>query len=551
MLFADYLVIAGYFLITFIVGALALRRKNDTKEDYFLSGRNLSWHLAGLSMVATTFAADTPLAVTGITLGQGIAGNFLWLSLIPSGLLTAVVYARLWRRSDAITDAEFATLRYPGKSAVFLRKFRAIYLAVPVNLIIMGWVTTGMAKVLGVFLDYPPWMMLAALYAVTVLYIIFSGLWGVVVTDVLQFFIAMVSCIILAVISVDQAGGLTSMWSKAATQLPAGHTEIYPWYFSGPVYVVVVWLGVQWWASWYPGFEPGGGGYVVQRLLSTKNENHAVGASLLFNVLHFVVRPWPWILTAVAAGVALPQAQDHELMFPRAIAAWLPAGLKGLMVAAFLAAFMSTIATHLNWGAAYLISDVLPGSRMQLKTRRGEIIASRLAIVVLAIGAIVVSRLMESVRQGWELILMLSAGTGPVYLVRWYWRRMRAASEISAMCASFCFSLILSRTEIAQEIKLCIVAVATTAVWVTLTLMLPQENGDTWRKFSEKVKPRGWTASDILAFILSVAVTYSAFFAIGELLKQSFVPALVNMAIAIVGCFGIFALLKRRAINST
>ncbi len=550
MSFADYAVIAAYFLLTFVVGALALRRKNESKEDYFLSGRSLPWHLAGLSMVATTFAADTPLAVTGITLGQGIAGNFLWLSLIPSGLLTAVVYARLWRRSDAITDAEFATLRYPGKSAVFLRKFRAIYLAVPVNLIIMGWVTTGMAKVLGVFLDYPAWIMLTGLYAVTVLYIIFSGLWGVVVTDVLQFFIAMVSCIVLAVVSVDQAGGLAAMWSKAATQLPAGHTEIYPWYFSGPVYVVVVWLGVQWWASWYPGFEPGGGGYVVQRLLSTKNENHAVGASLLFNVLHFVVRPWPWILTAIAAAVALPQAQDHELMFPRAIAAWLPAGLKGLMIAAFLAAFMSTIATHLNWGASYLISDVLPGSRWQLKTRRGEIIASRLAIVALAIGAIAVSRMMESVRQGWELILMLSAGTGPVYLVRWYWRRMRAASEISAMCTSFAFSLILSQTNLAQEIKLCIVAVATSAVWVSLTLVLPAENSAIWLKFNEKVKPRAWSAIDILTFFTSVAVTYAAFFTIGELLKQSYAAALTNASIAVVGCVVIFALLRRRSVNS-
>lgn len=545
----DYGVILLYFFVTFAVGVLALRRKHETKEDYFLSGRKLPWHLAGLSMVATTFAADTPLAVTGITLGQGIAGNFLWLSLIPSGLLTAVIYARLWRRSDAMTDAEFATLRYSGKSAVFLRKFRALYLALPVNLIIMGWVTTGMAKVLGVFLDYPPWAMLTALYAVTVLYIVFSGLWGVVVTDVLQFFIAMIGCIVLAFVAVGEAGGLTAMWSKAAVQLPAGHTAIYPWYFTGPVYVVVIWLGVQWWASWYPGFEPGGGGYVVQRLLSTKNENHAVGASILFNILHFVVRPWPWILTAVAAAVALPQAADHELMFPRAIAAWLPAGLKGLMVAAFLAAFMSTIATHLNWGAAYIVSDVLPGTRFAAGTRRGEIIVSRLTIVVLAIGAIVVSRMMQSVRQGWELILMLSAGTGPVYLIRWYWPRMRALSEISAMCASLAISLCLTQVELAQELKLCLVAAGTTAVWVALTLFMPAPDSGAWQKFSDKVKPGTWGLRDFAAFVVSVALTYSAFFTLGELLQQHYWAAAINVAVASVACFALVFLIRQRSVS--
>lgn len=545
----DFVVIALYFVITFAVGALALRRKHETKEDYFLSGRKLPWHLAGLSMVATTFAADTPLAVTGITLGQGIAGNFLWLSLIPSGLLTAVVYARLWRRSDAMTDAEFATLRYSGTGAVFLRKFRALYLALPVNLIIMGWVTTGLAKVLGVFLDYPPWAMLAALYAVTVLYIVFSGLWGVVVTDVLQFFIAMVGCIVLAFVSVGEAGGLAEMWAKAASQLPKGHTEIYPWYFTGPVYVVVVWLGVQWWASWYPGFEPGGGGYVVQRLLSTKDENHAVGASILFNILHFVVRPWPWILTAVAAAVALPQAADHELMFPRAIAAWLPAGLKGLMVAAFLAAFMSTIATHLNWGAAYLVSDVLPGTRLAPRTHRGEIIVSRLAIVALAIGAIAVSRMMQSVRQGWELILMLSAGTGPVYLIRWYWPRMRAASEISAMCASLVLSLALAQIELAQELKLCVVAAGTTFVWVSLTLLMRAPDSGAWQTFKAKVRPDSWGWRDVAAFVSAVALTYASFFALGEILQQNFAAAAVNVAIASGACYALVQLIRQRRLN--
>ncbi len=532
MQIADIFVIALYFVLTFGVGVLALRRKHDSTEDYFLSGRKLPWHLAGLSMVATTFAADTPLAVTGITLDRGIAGNFLWLSLIPSGILTAIFYARLWRRSGAMTDAEFATLRYSGKAAAFLRRFRAVYLALPVNLIIMGWVTTGMAKVLGVFFDYPQWLTLGVLYAFTVVYIILSGLWGVVVTDALQFIIAIVGCIVVAVIYVEHSGGLAALWQKADQMLPAGFTDIYPWYFTGPVYVVAVWLGVQWWASWYPGFEPGGGGYVAQRLLSTKNENHAVGAALLFNVLHFVVRPWPWIITALAAAVALPATGDKEMLYPQAILAWLPTGLRGLLIAAFLAAFMSTIATHLNWGASYVMNDVVRGTRFEPQSTRGMLALSRSMIVVMALGAIGVSYLMSSVSKGWELILMLSAGTGPVFMIRWYWKRVNAASEISAMCASLVFSLIASNWNLAQEIRLCLVAAATSCVWVTVTLLTKPASDEKLAAFSAQVRPGQWRWREIMVFLCGVVLVYASFFAIGELLRGRFLPALINFLVA-------------------
>lgn len=546
MQLSDFLVIAAYFVLTFGVGILALRNKNETTEDYFLSGRRLPWHLAGLSMVATTFAADTPLAVTGITLERGIAGNFLWLSLIPAGMMTAIFYARLWRRSGVMTDAEFATLRYTGKSAVFLRRFRAAYLALPVNLIIMGWVTTGMAKVMGVFFDYPTWMTLGILYAFTVVYIILSGLWGVVVTDALQFIIAMAGCIILSVVSVEKAGGLTELWQKAATLLPQNFTEVYPWYLSAPVYVVCVWLGVQWWASWYPGFEPGGGGYVVQRLLSTKDENHAVGAAILFNILHFVVRPWPWIITALAAAVALPAGGDKELLYPQAILAWLPPGLKGLLIAAFLAAFMSTIATHLNWGAAYIVNDVAAGTRLLPAGDSGKIWFSRLVIVVLAIAAIGVSYLMSSVASGWELILMLSAGTGPVYLLRWYWKRINAWSEISAMGASFIFSLVISRFTLPQEIRLMLVAVATTIVWIFITCITRAESAEKIQSFETQVKPTPWKIREITVFIAAVATIYAAFFAMGELLKGNHAKAAVNAAVVALGGIAAALALRRR-----
>lgn len=546
---ADAAVIAAYFLITFGVGILALRKKHETTEDYFLSGRSLPWYLAGLSMVATTFAADTPLAVTGITIERGIAGNFLWLSLIPSGILTAIFYARLWRRSGAMTDAEFATLRYSGRSALFLRRFRALYLAVPVNLIIMGWVTTGMAKVMQVLFDYPTWQTLGLLYTFTVLYIILSGLWGVVITDALQFLIAIAACVILAIVATEKAGGLDQLWLKAAAQLKPGATAIYPWYYSGPLYVVAVWLGAQWWASWYPGFEPGGGGYVAQRLLSTRDENHAVAAALLFNVLHFVVRPWPWIITALAAAVALPQASDKELLYPQAILAWMPAGLKGLMVAAFLAAFMSTIATHLNWGASYILNDVLPGTRLMPATGRGAILVSRLTIAVLALAAVGVSYLMDSVSSGWELILTLSAGTGPVYLLRWYWKRINAASEIAAMSAAFVFSLIFARTGLPQELRLCLVALATSLVWVAVTYLTRPESEQKLQQFQKLVTPRRWTLAELVIFLAAVVLVYAAFFFIGELLRGNWQSAALN-GVVMASCVALTAFsLKKRGLK--
>jgi solute:Na+ symporter, SSS family len=548
---ADFLVIAAYFVLTFLVGIFAMRRKNETTEDYFLSGRKLPWHLAGLSMVATTFAADTPLAVTGITLERGIAGNFLWLSLIPSGLMTAIFYARLWRRSGALTDAEFATMRYSGKPAEFLRRFRALYLALPVNLIIMGWVTTGMAKVMHVFFGYPTWLTLGALYAFTVIYIIISGLWGVIITDVLQFLIAIAGCVVLAVISVEKVGGLSNMWQRADAMLSPGFTEIYPWYFSGPIYVVAVWLGVQWWASWYPGFEPGGGGYVVQRLLSTKNENHAVGASLLFNVLHFVVRPWPWIITALCAAVALPHGADKEALYPQAILAWLPAGLKGLLIAAFLAAFMSTIATHLNWGASYIVNDVLGRSTAKARSARSMVAISRFVILGLALAAIGVSFLMTSVSQGWELILMLSAGTGPVFLLRWYWARINAWSEITAMCASLVWSLTLQQFELAQELRLCLVALLTTASWILVTLITRSTQQEKLSEFRTRVRPGSWKLREVALFISAVVLVYTAFFLIGELLKGNMIAAAINAGVAVASGLLAARLLRITPVSST
>ncbi|HRP68076.1 MAG TPA: hypothetical protein PLY93_00895, partial [Turneriella sp.] len=312
-----------------------------------------------------------------------------------------------------------------------------------------------------------------------------------------------------------------------------------------PVYVVCIWLGVQWWASWYPGFEPGGGGYVVQRLLSTKNENHAVGAAILFNILHFVVRPWPWIITALAAAVVLPVGSDKEMLYPQAIVAWLPPGLKGLLIASFLAAFMSTIATHLNWGASYIVNDVLQGTRFLPQSDKGKIWFSRIVILFLAVGAVGVSQLMTSVSQGWELILMFSAGTGPVYLLRWYWKKITAASEIVAMGASFIFSLVAASFAWPQELRLAFVALCATVSWVLVTLLIAQEKSSHLKKFEALVRPSPWKLREVLVFIAAVVTIYSAFFALGELLKGNYDWAALHGILVAVFSFLISRLLQR------
>src|SRR5512132_3432209 len=372
----DWSVIAAYFILSLLIGLYYTRRAGSNLSEYFLSGRDLPWWLAGTSMVATTFAADTPLAVTEMVARNGVAGNWLWWSMLPSGMLTVFFFARLWRRAEVMTDVEFIELRYSGRAAAFLRGFRSLYLGLAINLIIMGWVNLGMAKILSGTLGLQKWQALGFCLGITFLYSILSGLWGVVVTDAVQFVIAMAGSIALAVFAVRAVGGLDALASGLATVTPAGSTEpfgagalaLWPsgsatWML--PLVTLMTYLCVNWWASWYPGAEPGGGGYIAQRIFSARNEKHGVLATLWFNVAHYALRPWPWILVALCSLVLFPSGAtnpetgqiDPAFGYIKVMTDYLPFGFRGLLLASFAAAYMSTIATQMNWGASYIVND--------------------------------------------------------------------------------------------------------------------------------------------------------------------------------------------------
>ena len=359
---ADWLIILVYFAISAAIGLAYTRKAGRSLADYFVSGRALPWWLAGTSMVATTFAADTPLVVAGLVAKYGVAGNWLWWNGAISGILTVFFFARLWRRAGVLTDVEFAELRYGGRPAALLRGFRALYLALPVNLIIMGWVTRAMVTILHITLDINPWTGAIVLFGLTALYSVFAGLWGVIVTDAFQFAVAMAGSIVLAVLAVNAVGGLDLLQTKVAAHFgsSAAAFGVLPptqeaWL---PLSTLLVFLGVQWWAAWYPGAEPGGGGYIAQRILSAKDERHGLLATLWFNIAHYALRPWPWILVGFVSIITHPGLANPEEGYVRVMVDVLPSPLKGLLLAAFAAAYMSTISTHLNWGASYLVNDV-------------------------------------------------------------------------------------------------------------------------------------------------------------------------------------------------
>ena len=508
LVLSDWLIIALYFLISAAIGLAYTRKASRSLEDYFVSGRALPWWLAGTSMVATTFAADTPLAVAGLVAKYGVAGNWLWWNGAFSGVLTVFFFSRLWRRAGVLTDVEFAELRYGGRPAAVLRGFRALYLALPINLIIMGWVTRAMVTILGVTLDVNPWSAAILLFGITALYSIFSGLWGVIVTDAFQFVVAMGGTILLAVFAVESVGGLTSLTEKAAAHFGSADAAFgvlpptdHAWL---PLSTLLIFLGVQWWAAWYPGQEPGGGGYVVQRILSAKDERHGLLATLWFTIAHYALRPWPWILVGFVGLIRYPSLANPEEGYVRVMVDVLPSPFKGLLLAAFAAAYMSTISTHLNWGASYLVNDVYLRFLKPTADRRAQVIASRVATVVLMVLSLVVMSFLTSVEQGWKLLIGLGAGTGLVFILRWYWWRVNAWSEISAMIASFATSVLLAAFDqdlsnpagAAYARTMLITVLVTTVVWLTVTMLTAPESNATLDAFYRRVRPGGpgWRA---------------------------------------------------------
>jgi len=542
---ADWIVLGVYFLLSFGVAWYLRGRAQRSLADFFVSGRGVPWWIAGTSMVATTFAVDTPLAVTGLTASFGIAGNWLWWSLLLSGMMTVFFFARLWRRSGVLTDVELIELRYAGRPAAFLRGFRALYLGVVMNCLIMGWVNLAMVKILKISLNLDKIEAVLICLAITAVYTTISGLWGVLITDLFQFVLMMGMTIALAFFAVGAVGGLGALKTQALAMdgggsllgfLPGAESA---WM---PVTVFLVYIGVNWWASWYPGAEPGGGGYVAQRIFCAKDEKHSLWATLWFNIAHYALRPWPWILVALASVILYPELADKEAGYVQVMVDHLPASLRGLMLAAFLAAYMSTISTHLNWGASYAINDFYRRFVRPQASEQHHLRASQAATILLMLVAAGVTYYLDTIRGAWQLLLMVGAGTGAVYLLRWYWWRVNAWSEISAMVAAFATSVALhygqpfSGTEPVLFAKnMVATTVVVSAVWLAVTFLTRPEPAGHLEAFYRRVRPSalGWgpvaaRATDVqpgtsaghnaLAWILGCALVYCSLFATGKLL---------------------------------
>ncbi len=570
MAFIDWFIIAAYFLLSILLGLYFAKRAGRDTHEFFLSGRNLPWWLAGLSMVATTFAADTPLAVTELVASRGVAGNWLWWNMCIGGMLTVFFFARLWRRAGIMTDMELIEIRYSGRPAAFLRGFRAIYLGIFMNCIIIGWVNVAMGSILkGMFglSDTSVMMYLAIAMLFTAIYSALSGLWGVAVTDAYQFVLAMAGCIVLAVIVVNSApvGGLAGLRAK----LPAESFNFFPVIASGSGAATGVlalsggaffaYIGIQWWSSWYPGAEPGGGGYVAQRIMSAKNEKHSLFATLFFQIAHYCIRPWPWILVGLSTLILYPAlpAADKKLGYIYAMNDFLPAGLKGLLLAAFFAAYMSTLATHLNWGTSYIIHDFWRRFIRRDGTEKHYVFLSRIVTLLVMGASLGVTAMISTISGAWQFLLECGAGLGLVLIARWYWWRVNAWSEIAATLAPIAGFAAISiynahcapGSAIAFPATLYILVPFTTLCWLAATfLTAPTEEavligfyerirpgGRFWKRIADKVPHvRGESRFGRLFFnwIAGVICTYAFLFGLGSLLFGSLLSVLLWFAAA-------------------
>lgn len=590
----DYIVIFVYMAVIVGIGFMFRSRAGKSLEEYFISGRSLPWWIAGTSMVATTFAVDTPLAVAGLTIQNGLAGNWFWWAFAMGGMITVFVYAKLWRRAGVITDVELVEMRYSGNAAGLLRGTRAIYIALIVNSIIIGWVTGAMVTIFEQTVMFDPestgephsqtWVMIFALLGMVGLYGMLSGMWGVAIADAIQFCCAMIGCIVLAYVAIQHFGGVEGLESKVIENFGEGGETAFrlipdfsaenPWM---PVHVFLIMLLVQWWATWYPGAEPGGGGYVVQRMAACKDERHSVLATLWYQLAHYCVRPWPWLIVAFAALAMFPALREGEIadssgfdsgvgfpMVMRTLAPQMPSGLPGLLMVTFFAAFMSTISTQMNWGASYLTRDVYQRFLKPDATDKELATASKIAsLVVLACGA-VAAYLMNgiSVDEAWKILAALGAGTGAVFMMRWFWWRINAWSEISAMVASLVFFLTIESIAnrlfgveaMGNEVKLLVVAVLTIVVWVFVTFVTRPESDQTLDAFYRMVRPGGklWgpvaernaevkVDKDILLSVFTAlcatGIVWATIPTVGNIIFKNYTDAIISGAIAIV--FGI------------
>ncbi len=511
----DWTIIGLFFALSLVIGLLTLKRAGKSSANFFLAGRNMPWWLLGVSMVATTFSADTPNLVTDIVRKNGVAGNWVWWAFLLTGMLTVFVYARLWRRSGVLTDLEFYEIRYSGNSAAFLRGFRALYLGVFFNIMIMASVSLAAIKIGGVMLNLTPVQTIVIAGIVTVIYSSLGGLTGVLITDFFQFGIAMVGSVWAASIAVNlpEVNGLQNLFSHENI-IPL--TSFLPDFNDAATLIplLLIPLAVQWWSVWYPGAEPGGGGYIAQRMLSSKNENHAMGATLFFNIAHYALRPWPWIIVALCSVIIFPTLDSIQQAFPHiapniinddlaypAMLTFLPAGVLGLVIASLVAAYMSTISTHLNWGSSYIVNDFWKRFIRPDASEKQLVNVGRVSTAVLMIFAGMFALLLENALQAFNILLQIGAGTGLIFILRWFWWRINAWTEISGMLISFCiaiyFTFLHSRMgfqTIPDHLQLVYGVAITTIGWLSVTFLTQPESKETLAGFYKLVRPAsiGW-----------------------------------------------------------
>ncbi len=567
----DWIIVGVYFAFSLAVGVWASKQAGEDTKSFFLAGRNMPWWLLGVSMVATTFSTDTPNLVTDLVRQNGVSGNWAWWAFLLTGMLTVFVYANLWRRSGVLTDIEFYELRYSGKAAAFLRGFRALYLGLVFNVLVMGAVSLAAVKFGEIVLGLPGWVTLAIACSITLAYSALGGLKAVIITDFVQFTLAMIGSMwgMFYILGLPEIGGLSSLITHGNV---ADKLALIP-DLSDPnvwVPVLLVPLAVQWWASYYPGAEPGGGGYIAQRMFSAKDESNAVGATFLFNVAHYALRPWPWILIALASLIVFPELSDIQKAFPNlpadklghdvaypAMLTLLPSGLLGLVAASLIAAFMSTMSTQLNLGASYLVNDFYHRFIKPDASEKQLVTAGRLFTVVSIILGGGLGLVLTSAGQAFTLLLMIGAGTGMIYILRWFWWRINAYTEIVAMVSSIIIAGYFNFGESTLEgwQKIVIGAVLTTIVWIVATYLTPPDDDETLRNFVKKVNPGGpgWTKySDgvstepwpvpkgILSMIFGCVAVYGFLLGVGQLIYGEIGFGVLILGLGVFASFGLF-----------
>jgi SSS family solute:Na+ symporter len=571
----DWVIVAVSIVISFVPAILLARRAGSSTAEFFASGRAAPWWLIGTSMVATTFSTDTPNLVTNLVRERGVANNWQWWAFLLTGMATVFFYARLWRRSNVLTDLEFYEIRYSGRAATFVRGFRAVYLGLFFNCVIMATVNLAAVKIANVMLGWPMWQTLLVCAVLNVAFAATSGLWGVMVTDMIQFGIAMAGAFAAAYYAVQQpqVGGLVELFRRvdpAALNLVPDFSD-----WGVALTIMIIPLTVQWWSVWYPGAEPGGGSYIAQRMLASKSEADALKGTMFFNFAHYALRPWPWIIVALASLLVFPELSDIARTFPyvdrrlighdmaySAMLTFLPSGIMGLMIAGLLAAYVSTLSTHLNWGTSYLVHDLYRRFVRPDASERHYVAVGRIVTALLMVLAAATTYVLDTARASFELLMSIGAGTGLLYLLRWFWWRINAWAEIAAMAGSFVIAVgffIASRyggAAIPAHIALLVTIAATTVIWISVSYLTAPTDRSTLVNFYRLVRPAGpgWNAvraesgvgaspdsiaQSLLGWVLGCMLVYSALLGTGSFLYGRMTHGSVWLALFIVSAIGL------------